>query len=383
MAGPEMRYPRKGRVLLRFADMATERAYRAFFLEHDKRQAIVAIGLYTVFKAAFGLIDLLVQAPGQATAVLVHRFGFVAVSVLAMALLPRVRKPRHYDAFIFAWALLAVASTFYTISHRPAGNFGFVSTSPILIVLFFGFLRNRFELQLIASALLTTLDLFTVFLLRDPRPFPFLVQVCATYGLALLVGVAVSRQLKHSRRGYYAMLQRERELAEAMQELAYRDDLTGVLNRRSFLMQASARWSQPRAGEDDCLLIFDLDHFKRLNDRHGHDVGDQALVGFARLVDSLRREHDIFGRIGGEEFALLLPATPPAQAEAIAARIIGGCRATAVPGADAEFLSVSVGIAEVRDADHDLAAAMRRADRALYDAKATGRGRSVMAGNEA
>ncbi|HEY0662038.1 MAG TPA: GGDEF domain-containing protein [Lysobacter sp.] len=374
-----MRYPRKGRVFLRFAEMATERAYRAFFLEHDKRQAIAAIGLYTAFKAAFGFIDLLVQAPGQATAVLVHRFGFVAASLLAMALLPRVRQPRQYDAFIFGWALLAVASTFYTISHRPAGNFGFVSTSPILIVLFFGFLRNRFELQLIASALLTTLDLFTVFLLRDPQPFTFLVQVCATYGLALLVGMAVSRQLKHSRRGYYAMLQRERGLTEAMQELAYRDDLTGVLNRRSFLLQAGERWPQAQTGDSNCLLILDLDHFKRLNDRHGHDVGDQALVGFARLVDSLKREHDIFGRIGGEEFALLLPTTSPVQAKAIAARIIEGCRSLAVPGADAEFLSVSVGIAEVCDADHDLAAAMRRADRALYDAKAMGRGRSVTA----
>ena len=378
MAG-EMRYPRRGRLALRFASDASEQRYRGFFLEQDKRQALVAIALYTVLKASFGLIDLMVQAPSQAEQVLTHRYAFVLISLLALALMTRVRRPAQYDVLVFCWAVLAVASTFYTISHRPSDHFGFVSTSPMLIILFFAFFRNRFELQLIASALLVATDMFTVFLLRDPRPMPALVQICTTYAIAFLVGVVVSRQLKHSRRGYYATLQREHELAEAMRELAYRDELTGVLNRRSFLLQAGSSWRRPQDGGCGCLLILDLDYFKRLNDTCGHEVGDEALRTFARLVQSLKREHDIFGRVGGEEFALLLPNTTRTQAEAIAHEIMAECRTLPISGGRGSGLSVSVGIAEIVGSDQDLAATMRRADRALYRAKETGRGRSCTA----
>lgn len=380
MDGGPLPYPRHGRFALRFASDALEQRYREFFLDQDKRQAIVAIALYTALKASFGLIDLMVQAGAQAEQVLFQRYAFVLISLLALGLMTRVGHRRHYDALVFAWALLAVASTFYTISHRPSNNFGFVSTSPMLIILFFAFFRNRFELQLIASLLLVVTDLFTVFLLRDPQPAAVRVQICATYATALLVGIVVSRQLKLSRRSHYAALQRERELADAMRELAYRDELTGVLNRRSFLLQAGASWRRPAHGDAGCVLILDLDHFKRLNDTHGHDAGDGALLAFAGLVQSLKDEHDVFGRVGGEEFALLLPGASRARAEALAESILVGCRALPV-GARSGGLSVSIGIAPIEPGDHDLAATMRRADRALYAAKASGRGRWCTAGD--
>jgi len=175
-------------------------------------------------------------------------------------------------------------------------------------------------------------------------------------------------------------LQRERDLVATMSELAYRDELTGVLNRRSFLLQAGRQWHRgTRDGPNACVLMLDLDHFKRLNDLHGHDAGDHALRRFATLAESLKRERDIFGRIGGEEFAMLLPATTRAQAQAVADRIVAQCQTLSISSDGGDCLSVSAGIAEAGDEDENLAATMLRADRALYSAKTAGRGRSVLA----
>ncbi|HSM53784.1 MAG TPA: diguanylate cyclase [Erythrobacter sp.] len=381
MSDPEI-HPRNEPVTLRFASHDVEHAYRRFFLGQDKRQAVIAIALFAGLKASFGAIDVIVQTADQASVLLALRFSFVLTSVLVLAMLGRVREPRHYDVLIFAWALLAVASQFYTISHRPSDHFGFLSTSPILILLFFGFFRNRLELQLFAAALLVTMDLLTVFLLRDPLAVPVLIQTGATYGLAMVVGMVVSLQLKRTRRSYFATLQRERELGATMSELAYRDDLTGVLNRRSFLLQAGRQWQRGASDRlNACMLMLDLDHFKRLNDLHGHEAGDQALIQFATLVESLKRQQDLFGRIGGEEFALFQPATTRVQAQAMADRIVARCQALSI-GVDGVRMSVSAGIAETSHEDADLAATMLRADKALYCAKTAGRGRSVMAGED-
>ncbi|MGH8077487.1 MAG: hypothetical protein ACREPE_09220 [Lysobacter sp.] len=181
---------------MRFASSDLEQAYRRFFLNQDRRQAFVAIALFAAFKASFGAIDLLVQTADQAWVLLAARFGFVLTSVLALAMLGRVRQPRQYDAFILGWALLAVASQFYTISHRPPDNFGFLSTSPILILLFFVFFRNRIGLQVLSASMVVVVDLFAALLLRDPLAMHALIQAGFTYGLAMAVGVVVSMQFK-------------------------------------------------------------------------------------------------------------------------------------------------------------------------------------------
>ncbi len=370
-------------VALRFANNEAEHEYRRFFLDQDKRQAFIAIALFAVLKASFGAIDLMVQTGDEAWQVLALRFSFVLISMAALVMLGRVQEPRQHDALIFGWALLAVASQFYTISHRPADHFGFLSTSPILILLFFCFFRNRFELQLFAAGLLVVMDLLTVLLLRDPLAPVVLIQTFATYALAMVVGVVVSLQLKRTRRSYFTTLQHERELVATMSELAYRDGLTGVFNRRSFLLQAGEHWQHGSSNElNGCMLMLDLDHFKQLNDLHGHEAGDRALIQFTRLVESIKRPQDVFGRLGGEEFALFLPAATRAQAQAMANRIVAQCQALLIEADPSARMSVSVGIAAANTNDANLAATMCRADKALYHAKTTGRARSAMAGEE-
>jgi diguanylate cyclase (GGDEF)-like protein len=368
----------RGVLASRFADPGVERAYRAYFLEPDKRHAALAIGVYALLKSAYAAVDVMVQPADALASVLVIRFAFVVACALAMLLVLRVRSHVQYDALVFGWAALVVASSFYTLTRRPPESFGFALVSPMTVLLFFAFFRNRIGLQLLAACLLIGADAFIVAAMRVQVGTPVLTQLALTYAIALLVGVTVSRQLKHARRKVFSALLNERDAAEAMRELAFRDDLTGVLNRRSFMHLGAAGWHRRTQAEGGCVMILDLDHFKALNDRYGHEAGDQALVRFARMVETVKREEDLFGRIGGEEFALLLPGVARARAEEIADEIVGGCRT--LRGTEGESVSVSIGLAQIAPGDATLGACMLRADRALYRAKADGRGRRRSAG---
>jgi diguanylate cyclase (GGDEF)-like protein len=365
-------HPRlRGLLAPRFADPGLEQAYHAYFLDSDKRYAVLAIGVYALLKACFAALDILLQPAEGPTWLLASRFGFVGASILAMVLVPRIRSRRQHDTLMFLWAMLLVASTFYTLSRRPPDSLGFLITSPMTVLLLFAFFRNRFELQLASACLLAGGHVFILLAMRAPLPLPVLVQIGLSYALVFVAGIVVSRELKLARRRVFAALVEQREAAEAMRELAFRDELTGVLNRRSFLQLAAAGWSRRAAQDGGCVLILDLDHFKTLNDRHGHEVGDQALVRFARMVEAVKREGDLFGRIGGEEFALLLPGIPHSRAQVLAEAIVAGCRALQAGG---QTMSVSIGLARIRQEDATLSACMLRADRALYRAKADGRG---------
>jgi diguanylate cyclase (GGDEF)-like protein len=124
------------------------------------------------------------------------------------------------------------------------------------------------------------------------------------------------------------------------------------------------------------LLTFDLDRFKGINDKYGHPAGDTVLVTFCRLATSQLRPTDLFGRMGGEEFASLLPDTTWQDALQLAERLRAAFEATCHTVAEQPFTAtVSVGVATSNDASFDLSALLVAADQALYRAKALGRNR--------
>ena len=172
--------------------------------------------------------------------------------------------------------------------------------------------------------------------------------------------------------------QRNRDLRETnaeVQRLATRDDLTGLLNRRSILQclrQALSRGDRPdlRLG----VALLDIDHFKSINDRHGHPVGDEVLRQFGRLVARDMRAADRLGRFGGEEFLLILDGLRCSDdavqaAERVRLAVARHPWDRLIPGL---IVTASVGVAVVRPADQ-VEALIARADRALYDAKHGGR----------
>lgn len=162
-------------------------------------------------------------------------------------------------------------------------------------------------------------------------------------------------------------------------KLATTDELTGLWNRRHFLDVGDKELARKKrySSYDLSLLMLDIDFFKRINDNFGHDVGDKALKAFAELTQSCLREVDIQGRLGGEEFAILLPNTDQAQALLLANRIcktIKNQAHKAMP--DIPPMTVSIGISSAQQGDDTLGDLLKRADNALYKAKKTGRDRA-------
>ena len=181
-----------------------------------------------------------------------------------------------------------------------------------------------------------------------------------------------------------SLSQRVKELQDTRDHLARlvnTDALTDVYSRRGWFDRAEAEFARfRRYGRTSTVLAIDLDHFKRVNDTHGHETGDDVLRQFARLLRTECRASDVVGRLGGEEFALLLPETTSDAAAALATRITEACRAMNITVANTPVVtSCSSGMTDFQDGDDSLDAVLRRADAALYRAKHEGRDRWTQA----
>jgi diguanylate cyclase (GGDEF)-like protein len=164
-------------------------------------------------------------------------------------------------------------------------------------------------------------------------------------------------------------------LERDLRKLASTDPLTGALNRRAFFAEASEAVQNARAGAPLSVVMMDIDHFKSINDRHGHDCGDEALRSAARAAMSERYP---FGRLGGEEFALLMPGCGSQEAVALAERVRLKIAAIEVETGGAPLkMTCSFGVGE-RLPDDSIDHLLKRADIALYEAKTGGRNRVVV-----
>ena len=163
------------------------------------------------------------------------------------------------------------------------------------------------------------------------------------------------------------------DIVRNLHERGQIDHLSGVLNRRGFEERAAAALGR---SSGDVLIVCDIDHFKRINDRHGHAVGDRVIRAFAALIANLAGGHAIVGRIGGEEFAILLPRATTSAArlmgEAVRAQLAAPREDAAIPAYTASF-----GVAAALPED-TLSSLMARADEALYRAKRAGRDRVMV-----
>ena len=177
--------------------------------------------------------------------------------------------------------------------------------------------------------------------------------------------------------------QQKSELQRALARLdeqAGQDELTGLMNRRRAAEKLQERCAQARRGGGFCVALADLDHFKAVNDRCGHAVGDLVLRRFASELVPLLREGDVLARWGGEEFLLLLGVSDAVQASQALERLRQHVESLTVPLPDGQTLrfTVSFGLTEYRPPEEG-SEAVARADTALYQAKAQGRNRVVMA----
>lgn len=230
------------------------------------------------------------------------------------------------------------------------------------------------------AAAIVTLISFSVFIgLRAPfvgyLPFPMGAQPMSSLWLAMFNLVVLAHV------GAFAMLMvsltKERREAE-QRTFAMIDPLTGLMNRRAF-MAAVERATRRGRREPMTLLVLDLDHFKQINDRFGHEIGDRVLYGFAQVAERVTRPNDQLYRMGGEEFCFLLPDCGLSEALAVAERIRTAFAALAIDARGIEAkTTVSIGLADDGGSQIDLEVLLEAADAALYEAKARGRNQVVV-----
>ncbi len=280
---------------------------------------------------------------------------------------------------------LTVPQMLYAISSAAAGYAlaGPVRGAifPILaVILMFGMfqLRARSALWLSLYALLLLGLVMLVMAIRRPEVYRPAVEFGHFLMLAFMlpsVSLLAGRLSQIRRR--LAVQKQELQLAlEKIQTMATRDELTGLLNRRRMqeLLEQEVLRSR-RSGRGFCLALLDLDHFKRINDGHGHSAGDTVLRAFAPAALAAIRAADVLARWGGEEFVLLLTDTALPAARAGAERLRLQVEGLLIPvSAQALGITVSIGLTEYRGGE-TLVQLLERADLLLYEAKAQGRNR--------
>lgn len=238
-------------------------------------------------------------------------------------------------------------------------------------------------LSTVASLVIVSAYLWTTF--GEVGPTALMLAALCPLVLAFPVSALSLRQtqrlagaLASLRTAHEELADMHMRLAEAharLSEKARHDDMTGMLNRRSFF---AALKTARRRTDIGVLLIIDADHFKHINDTHGHLQGDHALVEIAGAIRGALRDGDLVGRIGGEEFAAFLVGADPDEAMLVAERIRLAVEAIRFhpEGGEHVPLSVSIGAARLRP-DAAWSQMMREADRRLYEAKRRGRNRVV------
>lgn len=254
----------------------------------------------------------------------------------------------------------------------------------LLVVLVFGMFNMR-------AAAVRAVCLYTVTLMglvmawcawTNPRHYPPELEIFNFVMLATVLAAVstLAGQLMNMRLRLKTQKVALEEALAQIGELATRDELTGLPNRRhltDLLQEHAAR--RARGGPPFFVGLVDLDHFKRINDAHGHAVGDEALRCFSAQAKQALRNTDVVGRWGGEEFLLILPGNVPDEPEIALERLRCALSATAAcPTAPAVRVEFSCGLTRYRDGE-TTCQTVERADKALYRAKSAGRGRTVVA----
>ncbi|CAM3234145.1 MULTISPECIES: GGDEF domain-containing protein [Pseudomonas] len=216
----------------------------------------------------------------------------------------------------------------------------------------------------------------TLWLLFQPSPMQVGVAIAVLVFSTFVV--SATRKLSDALEKAFRLTRQMERAHTISTRAAQTDELTGLMNRRAFFEHAHLLYAQCRQHRQPLsALMLDMDHFKAINDTYGHQAGDQVLRQVGGVISASFRQADVYGRLGGEEFAVLLPNTTLETAQGIAEQLI-----TAIAGLASEpvqGLTASLGVATTRNPDQDLHSLMNSADKALYRAKAMGRNQVVVA----
>lgn len=347
-----------------------------FYLNDDISQIRIVVLISSFFVSLLVYGDYLnFGFTSDFYAIVFARATFLAFSIITLCLLKHVKIAQQYNYLIFLWILSLIALSIYTNKTRPVTNIRFSYIDPLIIMAIYVFCPNRLYLSIVLASILTIGDMVVILFSKTSIDDISLKTIGVTYFIANVFGLFVANRLQQFRQKQYSAFVQEQSIRKELEQVAFIDPLTGALNRRKFFQLGAHEFNKSKRSEMPfAIIMFDLDLFKNLNDKYGHAAGDHFLKQFVKTVIANKRNSDIFGRLGGEEFALFLPNTNLESALEMAERLRQLCENIELHFNN-EWLraTVSIGVTNVRKQELTLHDALKRADEALYQAKRNGR----------
>ena len=358
-----------------------ENGYRRHYLRQDIIQTITVGSIWLLPNFLFIITDYLsVGEQSLFQNLLATRLLLLISLALALFILRRITSPRLYDYWVLLGCFIMLAGVFQTNQLHPQIHAHTAGIDYLLLFSIYLLIPNRFCFRVLPCVAFSVANIFAHYSQVAALSGPILTIIIVSLILSNALGIWASFRFYSHRRQQYEAQSRAMVLRKDLIHNALVDQLTGVANRRHFFQAAEEEFSRfSRYNRTFSLLMLDLDHFKEVNDQFGHPVGDKVLKELARSILLHKRGSDLFGRLGGEEFALLLPETNLAGATEIAVRLRRSCHTLAVPGHLAIRVTVSIGVTQVRSEDTSLDDVLSRVDATLYRAKNNGRDRVEVA----
>ncbi|WP_373185146.1 GGDEF domain-containing protein [Halopseudomonas sp.] len=375
-----------------FLHQDVEGAYREHVKEGTARHLIVALRVWAFLLVSFGWLDYIGLGLSEGFYHLLAMRLFSALLLLGLSVIVRHRPELAKDGGAVS-ILEAIGFLLFFIIYfvRPDIVIWNIGVTVIILISLYIFIPNRLVNSNV-TALFGILGTLYCLSLGGTEP-RLLVGIFFLLSFPAIVGYFASRRLNLSSRQQYALfmetvqvnqslqaeIKRREELEVELKLQATTDPLTGLLNRRQYetLFRREQERVRRHAGKLS-LCVTDLDHFKKINDDHGHDVGDQVLKHISDLFVETLRHTDIVGRFGGEEFILLLPDTDLDNAMVVIDRLREKLQASPVEADDKEIrITATFAVTEVNAEDVTIEDVIRRADKALYRGKEAGRNQVV------
>ena len=350
--------------------------YRVFHLKNDIAQIILSFSIASISMVGMLRTDALLFSawPDLFMKMALYRVGFILVSLVVMFAISKTTKVRIFDRLVLGWISFAVLSILLFNFTRPAN---YLTTAFDIIVPFAIYALSPLKLfqniMLAFAYSVGTLYIDHVFKIGvDPLT---LSAATAAQFVVHALGLGSALQIQSYRRRSFKAYMDEKDAKEMVAYMVNIDTLTKSLTRRHFFNMAQSEFQRfTRYRRPLSALVLDIDLFKNVNDTYGHHAGDIVLRSFSLVAIEQKRVQDTFGRLGGEEFGLLLPETNLEQARVVAERIQKAWEKSPVNMDGVPIRStVSIGVAEAGEGDKSFEDLMRRADLMMYKAKERGK----------
>ncbi len=368
------------RILRRFLTNLGEMEgdYRVFYLKDDVMYSTLYISIAILgVLSMIGMDALFVRGRSDLfTWLMIYRAGFVLVSILALIALWKTNKVRVFDRIVFGWLALTVLYFLLLNFTRPT-NFLSSIIDVMLPFAIYIFSPLKIFYSVILAFAFSTGTIYVDHVYKTGIDPVTLYAVTTAQFVVHALGLVSGLQIQSYRRKSFRAYVQERDAKETIAYLANIDPLTKSLTRRHFFNIAESEFLRfLRYHRQLSMLVLDADHFKNINDTYGHYAGDLVLRNVSLVAMEQKRAQDTFGRLGGEEFGLLLPETGMQQAQIVAERIQKAWEKTpCIVDGKLIHSTVSIGVAEAGPADKSFEDVLRRADRMMYKAKEAGRNR--------